>query len=148
MTIWFDMDGTIADLYKVSNWLPKLRASDPSPYEEAKVLMNMSLLARKLNQVRSCGYSIGIISWGSKEATTAYDEAVTAAKIKWLKIHLRSVTWDTIHIVHYGTAKTNFRTDENDILFDDEVRHRDAWGDKAYSPNDIIKVLKGLIEND
>ena len=30
MRIWFDMDGTIADLYGVEDWLPKLRAYDPS----------------------------------------------------------------------------------------------------------------------
>ena len=28
MKIWFDMDGTIADLYAVEDWLPKLRAHD------------------------------------------------------------------------------------------------------------------------
>ena len=30
--ICFDMDGTIADLYAVPNWLDKLRAEDASPY--------------------------------------------------------------------------------------------------------------------
>lgn len=29
--ICFDMDGTIADLYAVPNWLDKLRAEDASP---------------------------------------------------------------------------------------------------------------------
>ena len=33
--IVFDMDGTIADLYGVENWLPKLRAYDPTPYQTA-----------------------------------------------------------------------------------------------------------------
>ena len=28
--VW-DMDGTIADLYGVENWLPMLRAFDPTP---------------------------------------------------------------------------------------------------------------------
>ena len=31
MMIWFDMDGTIANLYGVENWLPMLRAYDPTP---------------------------------------------------------------------------------------------------------------------
>ena len=31
MKIWLDMDGTIANLYAVENWLPKLRAFDPDP---------------------------------------------------------------------------------------------------------------------
>ena len=42
----FDMDGTIADLYADPNWLPKLRAYDPTPYINAKPLVNMSRLAR------------------------------------------------------------------------------------------------------
>ena len=61
-TIWFDMDGTIADLYGVENWLPKLRSSDPSPYAEAKPMLNFSLFARYLNKLQVKGYKIGIIS--------------------------------------------------------------------------------------
>ena len=37
--ICFDMDGTIADLYAVDNWLAKLRAEDETPYQEAKVCL-------------------------------------------------------------------------------------------------------------
>ena len=52
----FDMDGTIADLYGVDNWLAKLNASDPSPYIEAKPLLNLSTLARRLNKLLRDGY--------------------------------------------------------------------------------------------
>ena len=41
-TIWWDMDGTIANLYAVNDWLPKLRSEDPSPYAEAEVMWNRS----------------------------------------------------------------------------------------------------------
>ena len=37
--IWFDMDGTIADLYGVENWLEMLIAEDPTPYAVAKPLL-------------------------------------------------------------------------------------------------------------
>ena len=50
MTIWFDMDGTIADLYAVENWLPMLRAYDPAPYTLAKPLVHMATLARLLHK--------------------------------------------------------------------------------------------------
>ena len=43
-TIYFDMDGTIADLYNVENWLPKLRAEDASPYIEAEIMVDASEL--------------------------------------------------------------------------------------------------------
>ena len=36
ITINFDMDGTIADLYGVKNWLPYLEAEDTTPYAIAK----------------------------------------------------------------------------------------------------------------
>ena len=144
MTIWFDMDGNIASLYSVENWLPMLRAYDPTPYVIAKPLVNMSLLARYLNKVKAKGYRIGVISWGSKCSTPMYDAAVTAAKISWLKRHLPSVTWDEIHIVPYGVPKQNFKQSDTDILFDDEFFNRENWGYNAYTEKEIFDVLKSL----
>ena len=66
MRICFDMDGTIADLYGVENWLDYLIAEDVKPYAEAKVLVNMNSLARRLNTLQRNGYEIVIISWLSK----------------------------------------------------------------------------------
>ena len=40
----FDMDGTIANLYGVENWLEMLMAEDETPYAIAKPLVNLSLL--------------------------------------------------------------------------------------------------------
>lgn len=40
-SIWFDLDGTLADLYGVDNWLGKLRSEDATPYEDATPLVNM-----------------------------------------------------------------------------------------------------------
>ena len=148
MTVWFDMDGTISDLYGVENWLEKLQSSNPEPYAFASVMVNMSLLARYLNKIQKNGYSIGIISWLSKNSTDEYDELVTEAKLAWLKIHLKSVTWDEVHIVKYGTPKWHFMTDENDILFDDEQKNRDEWGSNSYSPETIIEILKQLARKD
>ena len=66
MTIYFDMDGTIADLYSVDDWLDKLRDENATPYIEAGTLLNMARLARLLNQLQDDGYTIGIISWLSR----------------------------------------------------------------------------------
>lgn len=144
-TIYFDMDGTIANLYAVEDWLPKLRASDPSPYEEAETLLNMSYLARLLHKVQALGYTIGIISWTSKGGSESYNEAVKAAKLAWLEQHLHSVTFDYINIVSYGTPKADFGN-SSDILFDDEDRHRNSWVGEAYTPDEIISVLKSLVQ--
>ena len=144
-TIWFDMDGTIANLYAVDNWLEKLHAHDASPYTEAEVMLNMSLLARLLNQLKVMGYRVGIISWLSRNPTEEYDKAVTEAKKAWLGQHLASVSWDEIHIVRHGLPKELFMRAEDDILFDDEEPNRERWLGDAYEPEMIIKVLKHLL---
>ena len=144
MTIYFDMDGTIADLYGVENWLEMLQNYDTFPYENAAVMLNMSLLARYLNKLQKNGYSIGIISWTSKNGTDIYNAEIAYAKLMWLFNHLKSVFWDEIHIVDYGTPKNDFLKNDNDILFDDEEQNRINWTGKAYPPEKIIDILKEL----
>ena len=141
VTINFDMDGTIADLYSNPNWLPLLRAYDPTPYATAKPLVRLNTLARKLNALQKAGYRIAVISWLSKESTPAYDELVTATKIAWLKKHLPSVEWNEIHIVPYGTPKQNFCNNPLDVLFDDEERNRTDWTGRAYDVQNIMEIL-------
>lgn len=144
ITINFDMDGTIADLYANPNWLPLLRAYDPTPYATAKPLLRLCDLARKLNTLQRNGYRIAVISWLSKESTAEYDEAVTNAKLEWLAKHLPSVNWNEIHIVPYGTPKENFCHDPLDILFDDEERNRNNWTGRAYGAENILENLREI----
>ena len=143
-TIFFDMDGTIADLYGVENWLDFLIASDSLPYEIAKPLIRLSALARILHRLQDEGYRVGIISWLSKNSTPEYDEKVTEAKKNWLKTHLPSVEFDEINIVPYGTAKEKFAKTEKDILFDDEEKNRQNWTGEAFGVENILEILKGF----
>ena len=143
-TIFFDMDGTIADLYGVENWLDLLIASDSLPYEIAKPLIRLSSLARILHRLQDEGYRVGIISWLSKNSTPDYDAKVTEAKKNWLKTHLPSVEFDEINIVPYGTAKEKFAKTEKDILFDDEEKNRQNWTGEAFGVENILEILRGL----
>lgn len=144
MRICFDMDGTIANLYKVEGWLENLIAEDVRPYREAEVMLNMNVLARQLNKLQAAGHEIVIISWLSKCGSDDYDARVTETKKAWLRKHLGSVQFNEINIVKYGTCKAQFARSKNDILFDDEEPNRKAWTGKAYNVNNIIEVLKAL----
>ena len=139
MTIYFDMDGTIANLYSVENWLPKLRNEDASPYTEAAPLVRLCTLARLLNKAQRNGHKIGIVSWLAKNSTDDFDKIVTLAKEKWLKKHLPSVKWNKITIVAYGVDKSTLG---EGVLFDDEERNRKMWGEGAYDVHNILEVLK------
>ena len=142
ITINFDMDGTIADLYGVENWLDYLIAGDVFPYENAEPLLRLSALARRLNNLQKNGYNLAVISWLSKSGTDEYNAEVEMVKRKWLAKHLPSVKWDAIHIVPYGTPKQDFCENPLDILFDDEAKNRENWTGRAYDVNDILATLE------
>ena len=142
--IYFDMDGTIADLYGYTDWLKELRAASCKPYAGAAPLVRLQLLARLLNELQKDGWHIGIVSWLSKNSTKEYDLAVTETKKKWLSKHLRSVHWNEIKIVPYGTPKETIVDKPKGILFDDEERNRINWIGTAYDETNIIEILKAI----
>lgn len=142
MTIWFDMDGTIANLYAVDGWLEMLRNEDATPYEVAAPLLNMNSLARQLNALTRKGYKIGIISWTAKHGSDLYNGQVAMAKLLWLHKHLASVQWDEIKIVPYGTNK--YTACGGGILFDDEENNRETWQELSYNPSEITTILHKL----
>lgn len=145
MTIYFDMDNTIANLYAVENWLQYLESADPFPYTAAEPMHDFRVLARLLNKLQTCGYEIGIVTWLSKSGTAEYNEAVRRAKRRWLATHLPSVDWDEVHMVKYGTPKWAVVQDKEGILFDDEEKNRKFWRGSAYEPSEIMEILRGLI---
>ena len=146
--IYFDMDGTLANLYGVENWLEKLRAYDATPYAEATPLLNCQALAHRLNALQRQGYTIGIISWLSKASTTEYDKAVIIEKQNWLSLHLRSVKWDEVHFSAYGKRKSALAQIKGGLLFDDNPKVRKEWtkhtGGGACSEKDILAILEQL----
>ena len=142
--IYFDMDGTIADLYGVENWLDCLISEQTKPYREAKPLVNMRELGKLLNSLQADGWHLGIISWLSKSGSDEYGERVAHTKEKWLEKHLGSVRFDEIKIAKYGTPKQNLADYSCGILFDDEKQNRENWLGIAYDVNNILQVLSSL----
>ena len=57
-TIWFDMDGTIADLYSVDGWLEDLLAFNTRPYEQAKIMYNQLSLLEVMAELKYKGYKL------------------------------------------------------------------------------------------
>jgi hypothetical protein len=143
--IYFDMDGTIADLYAVEGWLPMLQSHNATPYAQAKTMVDMRVLARLLNKAQKEGYIIGVVSWLAKGSNEQYDIEVTKAKIEWLNKHLHSVQWDEVHIVPHGTPKHNIVGCPNGVLFDDEAHNRNMWTGIAYDVENIVEKIKALL---
>lgn len=146
-TLVFDMDGTIANLYEVENWLEDLRSFNPRPYIIAEPMYDMVLLNALLNELKNNGWKIVVTSWLSKDSTKAYDKEVRKAKREWLERYNFPV--DEIHLVKYGTTKANCtrKLGGYQVLVDDNKQVRNGWnlGSTINANNDIITELAMLL---
>lgn len=148
----FDMDGTIADLYGVENWLSLLRSEDVRPYREAAPLWDMEELTEILQALRAKGMVVQVITWLSMNSSEAYKEATRKAKIEWLKE--QNFPFDYFHGVQYGATKADSirrylnKDTEKAILFDDSEKVRKDWTlGETIDPTavDLIEYLKSLL---
>ena len=148
----FDMDGTIADLYGVANWLPMLRAESPMPYEIAKPMWDMNRLATALQKAQAQGIEVCVITWLSKDSSKWYKKEVRKAKRNWLMEN--DFPYNRFSAVQYGATKANsirkfIGENESAILFDDNEEVRKSWHlGETVDPTvtDIIEFIEGLVE--
>lgn len=147
-TLVFDMDGTIADLCGVDNWLSDLRSENPRPYELAKPMYSMDFLNGLLEYFKMLGWRIVVTTWLAKNASKEYDEVVRKAKIEWLKKY--EFPYDEIHLVKYGTTKANCTRQLGglQILIDDNEQIRKGWtlGDTIDANKNILEQLFKLLD--
>ena len=149
--VCFDMDGTIADLYGVKDWLTDLRRYNAMPYRKAEPMWDMTELTDLLRKVQAIGIEVRIITWLSKESTADYDRAVRQAKRDWLEFY--GFPYDHFHGVQYGATKADsirkyLDEGETAILFDDNAKVRQGWHmGEAIDPTttNIIEVLRNLL---
>ncbi|MBR5597910.1 MAG: hypothetical protein IKW30_10940 [Lachnospiraceae bacterium] len=142
----FDMDGTIANLYGVENWLEYIHNEDPYPYKVAECLYDPVELLTVVNELKANGWKIAITSWLAKGGSKEYNAKVRQAKIEWLSIF----PYDEIHIVKYGTTKANCTRGKADfqILVDDNEMVRNSWnlGGTIDANKNILKELRKLLD--
>lgn len=130
--LYFDMDGTIFDLYGVNNWLEDLRNERVEPFIAARKMFNSSTL-EKIQLLQKNGYKIGVITWLPKYAKTHYKKAVARVKKERLKKDFQ-VEISELHIVQYGTRKDYVAKHKKGVLFDDNLEVREKWRDLSIDP--------------
>ena len=143
----FDMDGTIADLYGVENWLEDLRSENARPYEVAKAIYDKVVLNEILEMLKSQGWRIVVTTWLAKDSTEYYKNLVRQAKLQWLAE--QEFPFDEIHLVAYGTTKANCtrKLGGFQVLVDDNEQVRNGWhlGDTIDANENILEKLVDLL---
>ena len=149
-TLVFDMDGTIANFYKVEGWLEDLQNENARPYIVAKPMYDMEVLAILLNILKTKGWRVAITTWLAKDSTKDFDKKVRIAKIEWLKKY--NFPYDEIHLVKYGTTKANCTRKQGgyQILIDDNKQVRKGWhlGNTIDANENIHNKLIELIQKE
>lgn len=141
MTFYFDMDGTIADLYGVDGWLSDLENERVRPYAEARPLVDCERLIKAILALKAEGYRFSVISWASKNGSAEYRKEIRKAKVEWIKKYFPNC-FDEIHVVKYGTPKHWIAKDKG-ILFDDEEKNRTNWNKgRSYKETQIFAQLE------
>ena len=151
--IYWDMDGTIANLYGVDGWLEAIESSQVYPYLVAEPMCDMAELKTVLYQLKENGYRMGVITWLSKTGTEEYNRRTRAAKRMWLEVHGLWELMDEVHMVRYGTPKHSTTRLYQGILVDDNKKVREEWerhGGTTIDPttSDIIEALNRLMKGE
>lgn len=146
--IYFDMDGTIADLYGVDGWLGDLRSENPRPYRDAAPFHSPTKIAMLCNALIEDGWKFGVISWLSKDSSKEYKNAVRWAKREWLAKHF-PVPLSELHLIQYGQPKHQAAKVKGATLIDDDERVGQKWlksGGEWVNPTEIniIEYLEEL----
>lgn len=134
--IYLDMDGSIANLYGVENWLQAIINEETTPYEVAERLVD----ERALEALAQKGYTFGVISWTAKNGSKEYNKRVRTAKVQWLAKNFPNIKFEEIHIVKFGTPKYRVANIKNQILVDDEEPNRKAWKGLAIRPEELMSI--------
>lgn len=129
--VYLDMDGTIADLYGIKNWLYRLRHEDQTIFLECKPMITETEL---LKRFPTEDYEIRIMSMTPKGASANYCINVAKQKDAWLDKYFPSITKRIYRV--YGHNK-NLRNSINAILIDDSETIRNSWGGTAINPAEL-----------
>lgn len=151
--IYFDMDGTVYDLYGMENWLEMLRNEEKGAFTLGKPLVNMNKLKRICMELIGIGYQIGIITWLPMGASLEYCEVCTEEKRNWVEKNMPYIS--EFYTLEYGTPKqyAPARRAAEMWLVDDSKEVREMWVTekqrKAIDANDnIIKALERILKNE
>ena len=160
-SIWFDMDGTIADLYKVEGWLPKLRSNDWSVYSECAPRHNYQRINAAVEALTENGWQVGVITWASKGIGWGKDlDAITEVKFDWLCKFFPALADGHFACIPYGYSKADFLEEKMgdcytvSYLEDDNKEVRQEWRSHSCeyvkfktinASRSFVRELEGLV---
>lgn len=130
-TVYLDMDGTIANLYGIENWLPRLRNEDTEIFKECEPMISQSKLLELFPETL---YKIVILSMTPKNATQEYCKNVEEQKDIWLDKFFPKLEK---RIYKKYSNNKNLKNSSESILIDDNEEIRNNFRGQALDPTTL-----------
>jgi hypothetical protein len=125
--LFFDMDGTVADLYGRDGWLESLQKEESGLFLNLEPMFNQENFTRICQNLISQGWAIGIITWLPRNGSVEYMETVTREKYQWAMKYMPFIS--EFHPLPYGTPKqyANTQNAKTMVLVDDNHEVLQMW---------------------
>ena len=125
--IFFDLDGTLYDLYGLTNWLEMLRNEQGGAYTTGQPLFDEDSFYNIISDLQLVGVEFGVITWLAMQASDEYELSTTEEKREWCEKYLPFIS--TFAAQRYGTPKQNAidRRHKIMILIDDNPEVCKTW---------------------
>lgn len=149
--IYFDMDGTIFDLYGKSNWLEQIENEESEVFKGNFLPeINIVELNKVIGELSILGVQFGIITWLPMGASPEYEEICRAEKLEWIKKNMPCIT--EFNCTSYGIPKQKSiqKRTKQMFLIDDNLEVCKAWDNDgnriAININKKYTVVNALIK--
>ena len=148
--VYFDLDGTVYDLYGLPDWLQKFRNEEPGVFIDGAPLVDLKKLKELCFSLMCSGVRFGVISWLPMGASEEYSRVCELEKKSWIELNLPFVS--EVYIQEYGTPKqyAPSKRAKRMFLIDDSLEVRKMWETesqrKGIDAKNIFKFLEHLKE--
>lgn len=149
--IYFDMDGTIADLYSREGWLDSIINEEVGLFKDLQPMYPAWQFKEICDRLMQEGWEIGVITWTPMNATREYEEQVAREKTYWLNNYASFIK--DIVCQPYGQPKQYAIRQRKTqmILVDDNNEVRKMWETKIQrktidATKNIIDELEKLLD--
>lgn len=125
--IYFDLDGTVYNLYGVNEWEPKLRAENPNVFREGSFIGDYQEFMNICNKLLEKGVQFGVITWLPMQASPEYEVECELVKREWVQRYMPFVSEFTAQ--SYGVPKQNaiIKRAKTMYLLDDNTEICEMW---------------------